>query len=599
MNDKKVDPTVVRIQRMEQARAERRLNASTNRQLRAQKEKRNIAKGNPGDIDFQLLIDEYRNARSNTGQPHYLDPLTICIAVRKRPISEKERGNKDHDSVSVFNPKVTAHMCKTRVDGLSKYLDNGEFQFDHTFNDMDTTEDIYLSTCRNLIPFVMEGGRATVFAYGQTGSGKTYTMVGIQQLSIIDMFELLERSPYYSSSLEVCVSFYEIYGGKCQDLLNSRERLVVREDGRKEVHIVGLKEVSAQSSHQVQLLIDKGNRNRTTHSTEANSVSSRSHAICQIILRNRNTNVVHGKLSLIDLAGSERGSETKSSDPQRRLEGAEINKSLLALKECIRSIDSGDPHVPYRASKLTLVLKDSFTRPETRTVMIATVSPGASHADHTINTLRYANRVKQIKVMEFEAASVSEHEEIVSDVVPEDNKGKRNNSVSPDHQAPSSSISMPEFTESNDEFNGYWHEHTSTEDFDEDTLVHGMKNIELSVNCNSGMSSREREMRIQEAKDRKVKRIFESLYKEENALTALHMKTVKEVARLLEEEGKLILSVNGQDVVDYDIDSYAERMSQIVNRKISLYSYLKFRLEAYKTRMENEEVRVGRILQSI
>ena len=91
---------------------------------------------------------------------------------------------------------------------------------------------------------------------------------------------------------------------------------------------------------------------------------------------------------MIDLAGSERGSDTQSNNRQRRMEGAEINKSLLALKECIRAIDSKEIHVPYRASKLTLVLKDSFIRTDTRTVMIATVSPAASSADHTINTLR-------------------------------------------------------------------------------------------------------------------------------------------------------------------------------------------------------------------
>ncbi|CAN0408381.1 unnamed protein product, partial [Ectocarpus sp. 8 AP-2014] len=118
----------------------------------------------------------------------------------------------------------------------------------------------------------------------------------------------------------------------------------------------------------------------------------RSHAICQICVRDVSNGRLYGKLSLIDLAGSERGADTKSHNRQRRMEGADINKSLLALKECIRALDSDSVHVPYRASKLTLVLKDSFTRKAARTVMIATVSPGASAADHTINTLRYADR---------------------------------------------------------------------------------------------------------------------------------------------------------------------------------------------------------------
>lgn len=105
-----------------------------------------------------------------------------------------------------------------------------------------------------------------------------------------------------------------------------------------------------------------------------------------------------GKLSLVDLAGSERGSDTKSHDKQRRTESSEINTSLLALKECIRALGGSSKHVPYRASKLTLILKDCFTSNLARTTMIATVSPGASAADHTINTLRYADRIKEKKV---------------------------------------------------------------------------------------------------------------------------------------------------------------------------------------------------------
>lgn len=141
-------------------------------------------------------------------------------------------------------------------------------------------------------------------------------------------------------------------------------------------------------------------RKRTTHATEANDTSSRSHAVCQILLRDKDTRRVRGKLSLVDLAGSERGSDTKSHNRQRRTESSEINKSLLALKECIRALDCGKGvgHVPYRASKLTLVLKDCFTSKMARTTMIATVSPGSSSSDHTTNTLRYADRIKERKV---------------------------------------------------------------------------------------------------------------------------------------------------------------------------------------------------------
>lgn len=118
-------------------------------------------------------------------------------------------------------------------------------------------------------------------------------------------------------------------------------------------------------------------------------------------MRNKTDGKLRGKLSLVDLAGSERGADTKSHNRQRRTESSEINTSLLALKECIRALDSSRgsaKHVPYRASKLTLILKDCFTSSLARTTMIATVSPGASSADHTINTLRYADRIKEKKV---------------------------------------------------------------------------------------------------------------------------------------------------------------------------------------------------------
>lgn len=139
---------------------------------------------------------------------------------------------------------------------------------------------------------------------------------------------------------------------------------------------------------------------RTTQKTEANDTSSRSHAICQVFLRDPETGKLKGKLGLVDLAGSERGSDTKSHNAQRRAESAEINTSLLSLKECIRALGQKSSHVPYRGSKLTLILKDCFS-PDSKTTMIATVSPGASSTDHSLNTLRYADRIKEQRVSRF------------------------------------------------------------------------------------------------------------------------------------------------------------------------------------------------------
>jgi kinesin family protein 2/24 len=141
-------------------------------------------------------------------------------------------------------------------------------------------------------------------------------------------------------------------------------------------------------------IIEGANKVRTTHSTVANDTSSRSHAICQILIKKSGSDM--GKLVLVDLAGSERAQDTQSNNRQRRMEGAEINKSLLALKECIRAMGDKADHVPFRASKLTLILRDSFISKQNKSkvVMIACISPGSSSADHSLNTLRYADRLK-------------------------------------------------------------------------------------------------------------------------------------------------------------------------------------------------------------
>ena len=161
----------------------------------------------------------------------------------------------------------------------------------------------------------------------------------------------------------------------------------------------------------------QGNALRRQGTTSANARSSRSHGVFQILIRKngRRTKPLFGKLTLIDLAGSERGKDTDHADRRTRVEGAEINKSLLALKECIRAMSNKKSHLPFRASKLTQVLKDSFVG-DCRTVMIATVSPSARNVDHTTNTLRYAERVKGMTSRDRNAPGASEASIIASDV---------------------------------------------------------------------------------------------------------------------------------------------------------------------------------------
>jgi hypothetical protein len=162
----------------------------------------------------------------------------------------------------------------------------------------------------------------------------------------------------------------------------------------------GLSEHNITSADDLMKLIEKGASNRSTGSTSANRDSSRSHAVLQMHLRKpvgSKGDVEHGRLTFIDLAGSERGADNDQASRTTRLEGAEINTSLLALKEVIRALATGDAmaHIPFRGSKLTQVLKESFVGKSSRSVMVACVAPNMTNCDHTLNTLRYADRVKE------------------------------------------------------------------------------------------------------------------------------------------------------------------------------------------------------------
>ncbi|NXU54252.1 KIF2C protein, partial [Turnix velox] len=225
---------------------------------------------------------------------------------------------------------------------------------------------------------------------GDFSRGAQEASKGIYAFASQDVFLLLSQPRYRSWDLEVFVTFFEIYNGKVFDLLNNKAILRVLEDGKQQVQVVGLQERRVSSAEDVFRMIEMGSACRTNGHTFANSNSSRSHACFQIILRQQGK--LLGKLSLVDLAGNERGADTCSADRQTRMEGAEINKSLLSLKECIRALGQNKSHTPFRESKLTQVLRDSFIGANSRTCMIAMISPGMSSCEYTLNTLRYADR---------------------------------------------------------------------------------------------------------------------------------------------------------------------------------------------------------------
>ena len=363
-----------------------------------------------GDI-LRMMLDYKSKLVFKQFDP--LEPAShhkISVCVRKRPLNTKEIRARTLDVISIpNNDTLYVHEPKHKVD-LTKYLDNHAFRFDYVFDESSNNETVYRYTAAPLVESIFEKGMATCFAYGQTGSGKTHTMSGrfsstgeqdasngIYALATQDVFRLLEAGGR-GELIPLC-SYFEIYSGKLYDLLNGRKRLQILEDGKQQVQVVGLEEVRVSSPGEVLQLIVQGNTLRTSGKTAVNQQSSRSHAVFQIILR-KVTGRLHGKLSLIDLAGNERGADTTNSDRHTRMEGAEINKSLLALKECIRALGRRGAHLPFRASKLTLVLKDSFVGDNSRTCMIAMISPGLGSVENTLNTLRYADRVKELAPFE-------------------------------------------------------------------------------------------------------------------------------------------------------------------------------------------------------
>ncbi|NWV21014.1 KIF24 protein, partial [Origma solitaria] len=324
----------------------------------------------------------------------------IRVCVRNRPLCLREERRGEINVLTVKDKEtLLVHEKKESVD-LTQYILQHVFYFDEVFGESCTNQDVYMKTAYPLIQHIFNGGNATCFAYGQTGAGKTYTMIGnhrnpgLYALAAKDIFGHLEASPSRKDHI-VLISFYEIYCGQLYDLLNGRKRLFAREDGKHVVQIVGLREIQVDSVDKLLEVILKGGKERSTGATAVNSDSSRSHAIIQIQIKDT-ANRAFGRISFIDLAGSERAADARDADRQTKMEGAEINQSLLALKECIRALDQEHMHTPFRQSKLTQVLKDSFIG-NSKTCMIANVSPSHVATEHTLNTLRYADRVKELK----------------------------------------------------------------------------------------------------------------------------------------------------------------------------------------------------------
>lgn len=329
----------------------------------------------------------------------------IMVFVRLRPMGKKEEAGS-RKCVRIVNRRdvyLTEFASKTDYLRL-KRVKGRHFCYDAAFPESASQQEVYLTTTTELVEGVLRGRNGTVFCYGATGAGKTYTMLGtpenpgVMVLAIKDLFsKITQRS--FNGSYSLLLSYLEVYNETVRDLLSPGRPLVLREDKQGTI-AAGLTQYRAYSTDEVMQLLQQGNRNRTTEPTRVNETSSRSHAILQIITEYQvkdSLNVVTkvGKLSLIDLAGSERALATDLRT-QRSIEGANINRSLLALSSCINALVEGKRHIPYRNSKLTQLLKDSLGGP-CNTVMIANISPGHLSFSETQNTLHWADRAKEIR----------------------------------------------------------------------------------------------------------------------------------------------------------------------------------------------------------
>ncbi|KAI9141752.1 kinesin motor domain-containing protein, partial [Paraphysoderma sedebokerense] len=288
------------------------------------------------------------------------------------------------------------------------------YGFDAVFGEDATQIQVYEHIAKPLIDDVIsKGSNATVFAYGATGSGKTFTMQGtdinpgISPRLIRDLFERIRTETHNDNEFHITFSYLEIYNENIRDLLSGdADYLELREDPVKGAVVSGITKVEAKTVDEVLSLLEKGNQERTTESTGANSVSSRSHAILEVVITHRfrqsNRSKMSeriAKLSLIDLAGSERAAATQNYGI-RMVEGSMINRSLLALGNCINALanQGNRKYVNYRDSKMTRLLKDSLSGNNCRTVMVANISPSSTTYEETMNTLKYADRAKSIKI---------------------------------------------------------------------------------------------------------------------------------------------------------------------------------------------------------
>ncbi|KAL6104551.1 kif1a [Pungitius sinensis] len=352
---------------------------------------------------------------------------SVKVAVRVRPFNSREIG-KDSKCIIQMSGNTTTILNPKQP------KENKSFNFDYSYWSHTTPEDlsfasqkqVYRDIGEEMLLHAFEGYNVCIFAYGQTGAGKSYTMMGRQeqdQQGIIpllceDLFTKIHGTNTDNNmSYSVEVSYMEIYCERVRDLLNPKNKgnLRVREHPLMGPYVEDLSKLAVTSFNDIQDLMESGNKARTVAATNMNETSSRSHAVFNIIFTQKkhdmdseNTSEKVSKISLVDLAGSERADSTGAKGTRLK-EGANINKSLTTLGKVISALAEQDSvpnknkkkkkvenFIPYRDSVLTWLLRENLGG-NSRTAMVAALSPADINYDETLSTLRYADRAKQIR----------------------------------------------------------------------------------------------------------------------------------------------------------------------------------------------------------
>ncbi|KAI3463865.1 hypothetical protein Pfo_020528 [Paulownia fortunei] len=322
----------------------------------------------------------------------------IVVTIRLRPLNKREQSSKDQIAWECTDD----HTIVYRLNPHDRAAQPTSFMFDKVFGPDCATEAVYEDGVKTVALSALMGINATIFAYGQTSSGKTYTMRGITEKAVNDIYMHIMNTP--ERDFKIKISGLEIYNENVRDLLNSESgrNLKLLDDPEKGTVVEKLVEETAKDDQHLRHLIHICDAQRQVGETALNDTSSRSHQIIRLTIEStlrENSDCVRSyvaSLNFVDLAGSERASQTNAEGARLR-EGCHINLSLMTLTTVIRKLSVGkrSGHIPYRDSKLTRILQHSLGG-NARTAIICTLSPASSHVEQSRNTLFFATRAKEV-----------------------------------------------------------------------------------------------------------------------------------------------------------------------------------------------------------